>query len=183
MKKTRIIKYSIGVTVLIIAVITFLKMYNNKQIIITSEATYPLFTLEELKEKSQYVIYGKVKSKEKSIIEKVHVKDKNLEDNDIIEVLTPVTIEIIDSIKNPDYKQEILYLEEGGETDEYIMKSDIPTVDKSEKMIIFIASNGKTFGEQGILRVKDNIVSYIDTKDKVKKTKELKEFIKELKSY
>ncbi|WP_273123345.1 hypothetical protein [Bacillus weihaiensis] len=143
---------------------------------IDAQAIYPQYTLEELVNTADIIVYGKVKTKDKPKKNKFTIgSDEKAEI--VEEVKTGVQIKVKKSIKNDQDLKVINYIEDGGEIDGITYMPEEGLLEKGEEVIIFVNKEGYAWGPQSVIRVNNGKVDV----EGVERDKD--EFIEELKSY
>lgn len=125
MKKRKMV---ILVALMMIFVATGIWVYNmNKSLpVVYSTSTYPDYSVKELVDESENIVFGMVTAIGTTQMHEVRVST-TLDPTKVEDVLyypvTPVTISIEDSVKGNE-SNKIIYYEESGITDTYIQKPE-----------------------------------------------------------
>ncbi|GGD81992.1 hypothetical protein [Paenibacillus nasutitermitis] len=137
--------------------------------VIPNMASYPYVEMEDLVGRADVVAHGIVKKRGKTQIVKIPVSTeidvtKENEGKFLESVETPVTIEVMDTIKDKEKKKTIIYWEEGGELSDRIVEPDGGFPQEGDEVVIFLNQSGHSWGAQGVLKVNDNQVDVLENK-------------------
>lgn len=154
-------------TAILFTLIIFLSViglwgYNkNKSLpVIYSTSTYPDYSMGELVNESDNIVYGKVVEIGKTQMQEVSVST-TLDPTKVEDVLyypiTPITISIEDSVKG-DNSSTIIYYEESGATSTYIQRPDGYQMEQGMEVVLFLNESGYGWGSQSVYPVIDDQV-------------------------
>ncbi|OUP80048.1 hypothetical protein B5F07_21300 [Lachnoclostridium sp. An169] len=137
----------------------FTKWYIGQLPVNPSTPDYPEMTLEELAERSEYIVYGKVQK----------VKDRDLPAvlRDLLGTgdgeepsipVTPVEIQVEQMLKGERESNRIIYYQDGGIRDgSMILPSGFP-LEKGDQIIVFLDENGEGYGYRSEFPVDEGLV-------------------------
>lgn len=135
--------------------------------VFSSTASYPEFTLSELTQESEFIVYARIAKTGDSISNPIYVSYSGEIDAEPDDVLyfpeTPINVEIINAIKG-NTKDGLVYLQDGGRAKDYILLPSGHQLEENMEVILFLNEYGKGWGGLSeFLVFDDNVVLKADT--------------------
>ncbi|OWA37271.1 hypothetical protein B9G55_04180 [Saccharibacillus sp. O16] len=149
--KKKVILSAAFLLLCIAAALYLLDAMHHRKLVVQEQATYPAFSLEEMTNQASQIVYGTAVEREKTKIIKIPVStefdtDDTNQGKLLEESVTEVKIQVEELIKGADHQENaiVTYNESG-----------VRTLQKGNKVVLFLNEAGFTWGEQGVLRVTD----------------------------
>ncbi|MDO3412412.1 hypothetical protein QWJ34_21790 [Saccharibacillus sp. CPCC 101409] len=179
--RKKVITSTIVLTLAVGAGIYLPNITHHGKIIVKDQATYPAFTLHEMTDHADRIVYGTVVKRENTKKIKIPVTTEfDVDDRNagkfIEETVTEVKIQVEEPIKDTNENQLksldkqgntiITYNEAGGDAGAYFIEPEGGALQEGEKVIVFLNEAGFTWGSQGVLRVEAKKVTTNNYNDK-----------------
>jgi len=142
---------------------------NDLLPVLDNTAVYPELTFNEQVDMAQKIIYGTVVNIDETMLigEQVYL---NEEMTDVAAVLfnpvTPVTLHVINSYKGDDV-ESVVYYEDGGKTDSYIIRPSGYQMKTGMEVFLFINNQGYGWGSQSVFPVFNDMVIINESVNKI----------------